>query len=280
MIIDGKIIANKILFEVKQAVAQLSFQPIFCDVLVGEDLASKQYVEMKAKKAEACGIRFLQANFASEISTEALLHEIKQLNATENLCGLILQLPLPQHIHTQQVLDAVSYSIDVECLSAKRLNDFYAGDLSIVPPTAGAILEIFKELKIDLNTKNILILGQGKLVGKPLTYLLSSQGITVNTATRETHNTPVLLKQADVIISAVGKPNLITASQIKPHCIVIDAGTSEDYGTIVGDVNFAEVVEVAQVISPVPGGVGPITVAKLLQNVIQVAKLKVNENRK
>ncbi len=278
MIIDGKIIANKLLAEIKQAVAGLSFQPVFCDVLVGEDLASRQYVEMKAKKAEECGMKFLRADFPSTITTEALMQAIRNLNTTKNLCGLILQLPLPAHIDTQQVLDEVSYNVDVEGLSKQRINRFYAGDISMIPPTAGAILEILQTLKVDLKSCNVLVLGQGKLVGKPLTYLLNRQGIRVNTANRETTNTAELLKQAEVIISAVGKPNLITAEAIKPNAIIIDAGTSEDYGTIVGDVNFAEVVKIAKAVSPVPGGVGPVTVAKLLGNVLQVAQTKIYEN--
>lgn len=276
MIINGKIIAQRLIMEIQQAVKQLSFQPVFCDVLVGADLASKQYVEMKAKKAEECGMRFLRANFPWAITTESLLEEIVQLNSVKNLCGLILQLPLPAHINTQLVLDKVGYNIDVECLSSERVKNFYAGDLSLVPPTANAIMEIFKSLALDLSKQNILVLGQGKLVGKPLTYLLNQQGLKVNIATITTSNTADLLKQADVIVSAVGKPNLITADKIKPNVVLIDAGTSEDYGTIVGDVNFNEVVNMTKAISPVPGGVGPVTVAKLLQNVLWVAKQ--NEN--
>lgn len=272
MIIDGRKIASNIISNLKSEVAALPVQPVFCDILVGRNPVSAQYVDLKAKKAESIGIKFLRAEFKENIATADLIKEIQKLNQAENMCGLIVQLPLPPALDRRAVLDAIDPSIDVDCIGQSRSGKFYAGDLEIVPPTAAAVMQILESLRLDLKTKNILILGQGALVGKPVTFLLQSRNLTVNIADINTTNTEELMQAADIIISGTGRPKLITVDKIKTGCVIVDAGTAEDGGEIVGDVDFESVKNVASAISPVPGGVGPVTVAMLLSNVVKVAK--------
>ena len=190
------------------------------------------------------------------------------------MCGLIIQLPLPLQINTQEVLNAIALRIDVDCTGGTNGDLFYSGKALIEPPTALAICELLDSIGVDLANKKFLVVGQGQLVGKPVSFILKQKGYTVDVADDKTENILDLMKQADVIISAAGKPKLITGEKIKPGAIIIDAGTAESDGGIVGDVDFESVRNVASAISPVPGGVGPVTIAKLLQNVLKVAKEK------
>src|SRR3989344_8214743 len=273
-IIDGRKIASGIINQLKIEVAALPFQPVFCDVLVGNDPVSAQYVDLKAKKARACGIKFLRADFPDSISADGLAEEIKKLNRTENMCGLIVQLPLPKGLNKRPVLDSIAPEIDVDCIGQEVNAKFYGGDLSITPPTAAAVMFMLDSLKMDLAQKNILVVGQGELVGKPVSFLLRHRGLKINVADINTKNPGELMLAADIIISAVGKAKLITGEKIKPGSVVIDAGTSEDGNAIVGDVDFESAKDVASAITPVPGGVGPVTVAMLLSNVVKVAKAR------
>lgn len=272
IILDGRKIAQSILDQVKSEVQKLPFQPVFCDILVGEDPASSQYVRMKAKTAEKVGMKFRGANFPSSITTEQLVVEIKKINAEKNLCGLIVQLPLPAHLDKQAVLDAIDPKIDVDCTGKVNTELFYLGKAYVEFPTAAAVMEILDNTNVDLKNKKCLVVGFGQLVGKPVSSLLGQRGLHVDVARSKTENISELMQRADVIISAVGKPKLITGDKIKPGCIVVDAGTAESDGGIAGDVDFETVKDVAGFVSPVPGGVGPVTVAKLLFNVLKVAK--------
>ncbi|MBI5530328.1 MAG: bifunctional 5,10-methylenetetrahydrofolate dehydrogenase/5,10-methenyltetrahydrofolate cyclohydrolase [Candidatus Doudnabacteria bacterium] len=274
MIIDGKKIAAEILSSVKEQVKALPFVPIFCDVLVGEDPSSTQYVRMKAKTADDIGIKFLQANFPESISTEELVNEIQALNKTPGLCGLIVQLPLPKHIATQQILDAIDPSIDVDCTGTANSGLFYNNQSKLEFPTAKAVMAVLNSTGLDFSGKQFLVIGQGKLVGLPVTKLLKNRGWEVLVADSKTENLASAIKEVDVIISAAGQPGLIKGSAIKPGAIIIDAGTSEQDGGIVGDVDSQSVEPIAGMLAPVPGGVGPVTVACLLENVFQVARLK------
>lgn len=271
-IIDGKKLQHEILVKVKSGVALLPFVPVFCDVLVGSDPASAQYVRMKAKLATGVGITFHNAHFPDNISTASLVEEIKKINVLPNICGLIVQLPLPEHLDVRAVLDSVSADIDVDCLSSETSNRFYAGEAVPAFPTALACMEILDSLKLDLSDKKIAVIGQGMLVGKPVTYLLRTRGLSVEIVTRTTENKEKIIKNADVIISGTGHAKLIAGGMIKKGAVIIDAGTSESKGGIVGDVDLESVKNIASFVSPVPGGVGPVTVAMLLNNVLIVAK--------
>ncbi len=272
-ILDGRKIAADILDEVKLEVGKLPFQPVFCDVLVGGDPASAQYVKMKGGTAEKVGIKFRTANYPENISTNDLVAEIQKIGREQSMRGLIVQLPLPPSIDRQAVLDAIDPKIDVDCTGSVNTDLFYAGKAYVEFPTAAAVMKILDSAGINLRGKNILVVGFGQLVGRPVSFLLRQRGLKVEVARSKTENIDELMKNADVIISAVGKPKLITGDKIKPGSVIIDAGTSESQGGIVGDVDFESVKDAADFVSPVPGGVGPVTVAKLLFNVLKTAKI-------
>lgn len=277
-IIDGRKIKNEILKQVKEEVMSLSFSPIFCDILVGNDISSIQYVRMKAKIAESVGIKFRTADFKESVTTEELIEEIENLNRVPHMCGIIIQLPLPAHIDKRMVLDAISPSLDVDCLGAINSENFYSNEESISYPTALACLLILDNLNINLKNKKILMLGQGFLVGLPVAHLLRQRDLNVTTVDSKTNNSEDLIKEADIIISAIGRAKFIKGDMIKEGAIIIDAGTSEDNGAVVGDVDLKSVLKTASYVSPTPGGVGPVTVAMLLSNVLQVAKRKLGSS--
>lgn len=280
-IIDGRKIRDEILAEVKREVAGLSFQPVFCDVLVGDDPASLQYVRMKDRTAESMDIKFHNVHLPDTLSTEELVLEIKKINEIKNMCGLIIQLPLPEHFDKKEILDSVEPNLDVDCLGEVASEKFYKNEKSLGFPTALACMHILDSLNLSLQDKNIVVLGQGDLVGKPVTALLRFRGLSPEIITRVTKDKEIIIKNADIIISGMGNGQSITGSMIKNGVVLIDAGTSESLGyrptgepnsAIVGDVDLESVKGVASFVSPVPGGVGPVTIAMLFKNVLQVAK--------
>lgn len=273
-IIDCRKIKDDILKDVKEEVLSLPFSPIFCDILVGNDEISSSYVKIKSRTAMSVEIKFRTVEFKESITTEELVSEIENLNNVPHMCGIIIQLPLPNHINKRAVLDAINPSLDVDCLGVTNSELFYHNDGNISYPTAMACIKIIDSLNINLKDKNILVLGQGSLVGLPVAHILVNRGLNVITADSHTENTDILIKNADIIISAIGKAKYIKGDMIKEGVVLIDAGTSEDDGSIYGDVDTESVMGVASYISTTPGGVGPVTVAMLLSNVLQVAKNK------
>lgn len=272
MIIDGKKIAESILSEVKNEAAKLKFKPVFCDILVGENPVSAQYVKMKGMTAQKAGIEFLEKKYPDTISTEDLIKEINFINNQKNISGLIVQLPLPGHLDKNAILNAINPRIDVDCIGQINSEKFFSGKSELQYPTALAIMAILKTLPINLNEKSFLVIGQGQLVGKPISNLIQKNGWKMDVALRDSPNKKELLKNADVVISATGNPKSIISSMIKEGAVIIDAGTSETEGGVAGDVDFESVSKAASYLSPVPGGVGPVTVAMLLSNVVYVAK--------
>jgi methylenetetrahydrofolate dehydrogenase (NADP+) / methenyltetrahydrofolate cyclohydrolase len=273
MVIDGKAIAEKILSTLKSEVIKLPFTPVFCDVLVGEDPVSKSYVSIKGRTAEQAGFSFLLEQLPSDITEEELVSRINVLNSVPNMCGIIVQLPLPSHLHRQNILNAILPELDVDCLGAVNSQKFYSSNEFVTaPPTALAVMEILEHIPASLQDKKIVIIGKGNLVGRPVCRLLEKQGHVPFMADENTENFKEVIKNADVLICGAGHPKLITGQMVKPGSIVIDAGTSESEGGIVGDVDFESVSKVAGWVSPVPGGVGPVTVAKLLENVLERVK--------
>lgn len=274
-IIDGRKLRGEILSKVKKEVATLPFAPVFCDILVGDDPASLQYVQMKARTAEMVGIHFHKAIFPAGITTDDLIKEIKILNKVPNMCGIIAQLPLPESIDKRAILDSIDPRLDVDCLGTTASEKFYKNynsQTDLGYPTALACMALLDSLDLNLKGKIIVVLGQGDLVGKPVAELLRRRELNYLIITRKTEDKEYLLHQGDIIISGIGKGKHISGSMIKDGAILVDAGTSESNGGIVGDVDLESVKNVASYVSPVPGGVGPVTVAMLLQNVLTVAK--------
>lgn len=274
-IIDGRKIKEEILKELKEKVEALPFPPIFCDILVGDDKVSASYVRIKERAAESIGIKFKAVNFPLSVSTEEILEEIDNLNRVPLLCGIIVQLPLPFHIDKQTVLDAIEPSLDVDCLGSFNNEIFYNIGGSIGYPTALACMKLLDSLNLDLKNKNIVVLGRGKLVGLPVTHLLEMRGYKVSVVHSQTENSGEVISNADIIISAIGRGRYITGDMVKEGVVIIDAGTSEENGAVVGDVDMESVLDKASFITPSPGGVGPVTVAMLLSNVINVAQNKI-----
>jgi methylenetetrahydrofolate dehydrogenase (NADP+)/methenyltetrahydrofolate cyclohydrolase len=273
-ILDGKKISKEILQQLKQDVSKLPFKPIFCDVLVGDNSVSSSYVNIKGRTAERVGLSFRLEQLPVSVSEGDLKERIGQLNKLENLCGLIVQLPLPPHINRQAVLDAIDPHLDIDCLTSENTKKFYQGHRALVPPTAGAIMKIVESLPKSMQLGQYVIVGQGQLVGKPVTELLKRQRRSVTIANSKTTNLATVTQKADVLISGTGQAGLISSTFVKNGCAVIDAGTAELEGGIVGDVDFESIKQKAGFITPVPGGVGPVTVSMLLYNVVEVAKQK------
>ncbi len=271
-LIDGKNLRKEILEKIKTDLAGMNFQPVFCDVLVGEDPVSLQYVNMKMRMAEEVGIKPHPAVFPSNITTEDLVKEIQNLNKVENMCGIIIQLPLPASVDKRAVLDAIDPRLDVDCLGTVAGRNFYENKAMFGFPAALSCMEALDSLHLDLENKNIVVLGNGELVGKPVAALLKFRGLKPIVIDSKTENQEGILKNADVIISGIGKGKYLTGDMVKVGVVIIDAGTSEESNAVVGDVELESVMGVASFVSPVPGGVGPITVAILLKNVLTVAQ--------
>ncbi len=273
MIIDGRALALQLNEQTAREVSELNFKPLLIDVLVGDDPASLSYVKIKQRTAEKFGINFDLVQISEQLNTEQVIEKINEICLKQDLCGLLVQLPLPKHLDEQKILNSVPKKLDVDVLSQASRDQFYKGDNELIPPTAGAIFTILQSLpEQELAGKKFLVLGQGELVGKPSSFLLNQKGFDVSIADSSTQNTRELLLNADCIISGVGKAGLIIGDKIKDGVILIDAGTSEANGSIAGDVDFESCSVKCKFITPVPGGVGPVTVAKLLENVLINAK--------
>lgn len=271
-IADGRKIAEQILHGLKQELAHLTFQPLFCDVLIGDDPVSRSYVNIKARSAQQIGIEFQLVGLPRDIAAEAVVVKLKEIQKNPRLAGLIIQLPLPAGLDKTAIVNAVNPAVDVDCLSEINSKLFYLGQSKLLPPTAAAIMSVLDSLNLNLKQLDILVVGQGELVGRPVTFLLKQRGFRVRVADTSTGDLKELTRVADVVISGTGRAKLITGDMIKPGAAIIDCGTTESSGGIVGDVDLESVLNIAGFVSPVPGGVGPVTVARLLYNVVAVAK--------
>ena len=274
-IINGKQIANEILEEVKTKIAQLDFKPKLAVIFVGDDKPSQTYVRRKQEAAKYAGIDFEIYSFPTNIEKEKLVKNIKDIQKKEkNIRGMIVQLPLPEPLFTPEVLDAVNSDIDVDCLTNTNIGKLVMKTANFTPPTPQAVLEIFKSINLDVKGKNITIVGAGALVGKPLSIMLLNKQATVTTCNEHTRDLKKILKKSDIIVSAVGKKDLIRKSMLKKNVIIIDTGIAFANNKMYGDVNFEEAVKKAKFITPTPGGVGPITVSLLMKNLLTCSQKK------
>ncbi len=276
-IIDGKKISENILLKIKNKVNEFNITGIFpqmAAILVGNDPASQLYVSIKEKTCQKVGIKLHKYEFPSSAHEKDIIKLIEKLNSNKQVHGIIVQLPLPKKFNTNKIIQIINPKKDIDGLHPENLGKLIIGEATIIPPTPAGIIEIFKTYKIDLSGKNIVLIGYGKLVGKPLSMLLalSQKDPTITICNSKTKNLSSFTRQADILISAVGQANLITADMIKNNVVIIDAGTTKIGGKIVGDVDFENVKEKTSYITPPKGGVGPLTVAKLLENLIKATK--------
>lgn len=276
-ILYGQKIADGILAVASERVKKLKAKdavPRLAVILVGNDTASEQYVKKKAEAAKKIGIAFELHHLKAAVMIEMLMAYIKKLQTDSVLSGMIVQLPLTEHLYTPDVLNAIHPSIDVDCLTDVNMGKLVMKTARLVPPTAGAVAAILDYLNVNLRGKKVTIVGTGVLVGKPLAIMMMSAGATVTTCNSKTKNLPAECLKADIIVTAVGKKHLLTADMVKPGAIVIDTGIDFVEGEMYGDVDVPNVAKIAKYVTPTPGGVGPITVANLLLNTVICAEKK------
>jgi methylenetetrahydrofolate dehydrogenase (NADP+)/methenyltetrahydrofolate cyclohydrolase len=277
-LLDGKKLSEKIKLQVKEEADKLKSEgitPGLAVILVGDDPASQVYVGMKAKACKASGIYSIVHEFPETITEDELLDTIKRINQNPNIHGLLIQLPLPKHIDTTKVLEAVAPHKDVDGFHPYNVGRLVAGLDSFAPCTPLGVMEMFKEYNIDVKGLDACVVGASNIVGKPMQALLLNEFATVDICHIYTKNLKEHTKRADIVIVGVGKPNLITADMVKDGAIVVDIGINRlEDGRLVGDVDFENVSKKTSFITPVPGGVGPMTIAMLLKNTIKAAKLQ------
>ncbi len=270
-LLNGKEVAEKILTELKIKAASLTKRPSLGIISVGEDPASQVYIKKKIKVAEEIGIIAKHYPLKGNIGEQELLDLIEQLNLDSEMDGFIVQLPLPKQICEERIIESVSPEKDVDGFHPFNQGKMFQGRInpdSLLPATPLGIMKLLEYYQIELEGKKAVIIGRSNIVGKPLAALLLNKNATVTITHSRTKNLAEHTQTADIIIAAVGKPNLITAEMVKQGAIVIDVGINRVDGKLVGDVDFEQVKEKASYITPVPGGVGPMTVAMLMHNLI------------
>lgn len=273
IILDGKKLRDKIFESLKAELDKMSEKPTLAVILVGENPASQIYVRNKKKTAEKLGINSLSIEYPADISENELLSKIQELNNDKNITAILVQLPLPEHINKNKIIDAILPQKDVDGLTPYNLGKLFSGEEPYVYPcTPKGILLLLDEYNIELDGKNVVVVGRSNLVGKPVAQMLLKRNATVTICHSHTKNLSEITKTADIVVSAVGK-NVIGEKMLKSNCVVIDVGIFRDEnGKLSGDVDFENVSKISAYISPVPGGVGPMTIASLMLNTVELAK--------
>ena len=280
-IIDGKALATRVRSRIAEGVAALAADhdvtPGLAAVLVGDDPASEVYVGMKHKACESAGMHSRQVRLPADTTQEQLETLVAELNDDDAIDGILVQLPLPDHLDAQRIQELIAPAKDVDAL-----NPYTAGRLAIGQPTflsctPYGVLEILDDHGVELSGADVVIVGRSNLVGRPLSVMMSLKGTdaTVTLAHSRTRDLAAVCRRADVLVAAVGRERLVTADMVKPGAVVIDVGTNRNAdGKLVGDVDFDDVRDVAGAVTPVPGGVGPMTVTMLLQNTLEAARAR------
>lgn len=274
-IIDGRAVAGEACIEIKarvKAVCDKGVQPCLAVVLVGDNPASKAYVGMKEKKAAELGIKTVGHKLPAETSEEDLISLIKQMNADASIHGILVQLPLPKHISEDNVLMNISAAKDVDGLHPENAGMLLTGREGFIPCTPKGCVKLVESTGMDITGKHCVVIGRSNIVGKPAALLMLAKNATVTMCHSRTKDLAEFTRAADILISAVGVPNLVTADMIKPGAVVIDVAQCRVDGAWRGDVDFEGALEVASHITPVPGGVGPMTIAMLMENTVEAAE--------
>jgi len=285
-IIDGKKISTEILAEVKLATEKLkrerNITPGLAFIIVGENPASLSYVKSKGKACDEMGFFSLTEKLPAETSEEHLLHLIERLNRSEKIHGILVQLPLPKHISEEKIIEAIDFRKDVDGFHPVNIGKLVAGQKCFLPCTPAGIYELLVRSKIETSGKHVVVVGRSNIVGKPIANILlqkHSGNSIVTIVHTGANDISYFTKQADILIAAIGKANFITKEMVKQNAVVIDVGinrvedsTAKSGYKIVGDVDFENVKNIASAITPVPGGVGPMTIAMLMKNTLEAAK--------
>ncbi|WP_046214946.1 bifunctional methylenetetrahydrofolate dehydrogenase/methenyltetrahydrofolate cyclohydrolase FolD [Paenibacillus wulumuqiensis] len=275
-IISGKQISEEIRQDIKQEVDKMKaqgFQPGLAVVLVGDDPASHVYVRNKEKACHDLGYYSEVHRLSADTSQEELLAMVHKLNNQDNIHGILVQLPLPKQIAEKAIIDAISPEKDVDGFHPINVGNLVIGDDSLLPCTPAGVIEMIKRTGIEMSGKHAVVIGRSNIVGKPVSLLLQRENATVTMCHSRTTNMKELARQADILVVAIGRANFVDASYIKPGAVVIDVGMNRlDNGKLAGDVDFESVKAVSGPITPVPGGVGPMTITMLMQNTLVAAR--------
>lgn len=275
-IIDGKKLAKEIQEKVTREVAELvkeGKQPGLAVVLVGDNQASRTYVRNKQKRTEEAGMKSVLIELPENVTEEKLLSVVEELNEDKTIHGILVQLPLPEHISEEKVIDTISFDKDVDGFHPVNVGNLFIGKDSFVPCTPAGIIELIKSTGTQIEGKRAVVIGRSNIVGKPVAQLLLNENATVTIAHSRTKDLPQVAKEADILVVATGLAKFVKKDYIKPGAIVIDVGMDRDENNkLCGDVDFDDVVQEAGFITPVPGGVGPMTITMLLANTLKAAK--------
>lgn len=275
-ILDGKIVSSQIKEECKEKIAELKQRGIeacLAVILVGNDPASSVYVNNKKKACEYTGIKSLSYELPEDTSEEELIKLIEKLNTDNSVNGILVQLPLPVHIEEKKVLNLISPDKDVDAFHPVNVGRLLIGENAFLPCTPAGIIEILKRSGVEIAGKECVVIGRSNIVGKPMSILMLKENATVTIAHSRTANLKEVCKRADILIVAIGKPKFITSEYIKEGAVVVDVGIHRNENNkLCGDVDFDDVCNHTSFITPVPGGVGPMTIAMLMQNCVKAAE--------
>jgi len=275
-IIDGKSVAAQIRMELKAEVEELKrggICPGIAVIMVGDDPASQMYVKMKEKAAQEIGLHSVLRLMPVGTTQEQLLQVISEMNQDSNIHGFMVQLPLPEPLREKEVLEAIHPDKDVDCFHPYNVGRLLVGEAGVKPCTPLGCLTLLDRYGLEIEGKKAVVVGRSNIVGKPVATMLLHRNATVTICHSRTKDLAAELRQADIVVAAVGQPQLITGEMLKPGAVVIDVGTNRlPSGKVVGDVDLASASQVAEWITPVPGGVGPMTIAMLMKNTVEAAK--------
>lgn len=281
MIIDGRLIAQNIKSDLKEEIENLKLKginPGLAVILVGEDSASKIYVKNKKRCCDELGIFSEEFYFPEDTSEKEIINLIEKLNQDKKINGILVQLPLPSHINQKNITESILPEKDVDAFHSSTIGNLLTNHTKLLPCTPAGIIEIFHRENISLVGKHCVIIGRSNIVGKPLAFMLINEDATVTICHSKTKNLSEICKNADIIVCAVGKAKFLNRNMIKKGAVIIDVGINRDEnGKICGDVDFDDVKNIASAITPVPGGVGPMTIAMLMKNTITATKIQNKE---
>lgn len=274
MIMDGKSLKGEILSGLAEEVKALDKVPTLCVIQVGDDEASNVYINQKRKMCNDIGYNFIHEKYDDSITEDELLKNIERFNSNDNIDAILVQMPLPSGINEKNIQNAVNKYKDVDGLNDSNIVDLISGKSSLYPCTACGVISLLDKYGVTLEGSNVVIVGRSSLVGMPLFHMLENRNATVTLCHSKTRNLQSITKNADIIVSATGVKGLIKEDMVNNNAVVVDVGITRENGKLYGDVDFDSVSKKASLITPVPGGVGPMTIASLAQNVLKAYKMQ------
>ncbi|MDD2392087.1 MAG: bifunctional 5,10-methylenetetrahydrofolate dehydrogenase/5,10-methenyltetrahydrofolate cyclohydrolase [Bacilli bacterium] len=272
MILDGKYISSLVKNNIKSHIESLNLKPSLVVIQIGNDEASNIYIKNKEKYALSLGVTFEHIKYEENVSEEEVIKKIEELNKKNDVNGILVQLPLPKKFDSHKIINTIDYTKDVDGLTEANVGKLFSNQDALISCTPAGIMYLLEYYNIEIEGKHVVIVGRSNLVGKPLIQLFLNKDATVTVCHRKTENLKNYTKQADILVVAVGKKYLITSDMVKQGAVVIDVGINKENDKLYGDVDFEKVAKKSSYITPVPGGVGPMTIAMLFTNIIKTYK--------